>query len=221
MQLADVDAKIKSPALSDIYVNDSYVIEVAFDTPEIVDCIGIGNTDSTEVSISDGITTQIITLPASTDRTRKYQNGLYLLSEMESANYSITFNGSFIGRIGLGEARTLGTAPTKEPGFYTTNENRVTLSGQTIPGAGGYSGRRVDLDVRYKIDDEIYNDIELAYEGQISREFPFFLQLDDELHKLPLNMKYFYAALNEPGIVLQSSIYRFLYSYKFSFFERF
>lgn len=221
MQLADVDAKIKSPALSDIYLNDSYVIEVEFDSPEIVDCIGIGNTDSTEVSISDGIVTQIITLPASTERTRKYQNGLYLLNEMESANYSITFNGTFIGRIGIGEARKLGTNPTKEIGFYTTSESRVTLSGQTIPGAGGYSGRRAEMDVRYKIDDEVYNDLELAYEDQISREFPYFIYFDDELHKLPVNMTRFYAATNEPLSLLQSSIYRFLYSYKFSFYERF
>lgn len=221
MQLADVDAKIKSPALSDVYVNDSYVIEIEFDAAEIIDCIGIGNTDSTEVSISDGSITQVITLPVSTARTRKYQNGLYLLTEMESANYTITFNGTFIGRIGIGEARTLGTSPTKEIGFFSTTESRVTASGQTIPGAGGYSGRRAEMDVRYKIDDDIYNDIELAYDGQISKEFPYFIYFDDELHKLPINMTRFYAATDKPISLLQSSVYQFLYSYKFSFYERF
>jgi hypothetical protein len=96
----------------------------------------------------------------------------------------------------------------------------LSLSGQTIPGAGGVFGRRVDLDVRYKIDAEIYDDIEKAL-PQIMRSYPYFLCLDDEQHKIPENMYYFYAATDTPISMLQSSSYRFLYSYKFAFYERF
>ena len=222
MQFASgVPAEIKSPALADRY-NASVTFTATFDDAETVNCIGIGYTDATEIEIDDGITTpQIITLPVRTDITRKYNNGLYLLTEMESDTYTITHNGNYIGRVGIGEYRTLGTAPSKEIGFYTTTESRETLSGQTIPGAGGYYGRRFVADVRYKFTEEIYNDLETAYQTQIQRSFPYFLLLDDEQHKVPDTMLHFYAASDKPLSLLQSSSYKFLYSYKFNFEERF
>ena len=222
MQFASgVPAEIKSPALADRY-NASVTFTATFDDAETVNCIGIGYTDATEIEIDDGITTpQVITLPVRTDITRKYNNGLYLLTEMESDTYTITHNGNYIGRVGIGEYRTLGTAPSKEIGFYTTTESRETLSGQTIPGAGGYYGRRFVADVRYKFTEEIYNDLETAYQTQIQRSFPYFLLLDDEQHKVPDTMLHFYAASDKPLSLLQSSSYKFLYSYKFNFEERF
>ena len=222
MQFASgVPAEIKSPALADRY-NASVTFTATFDDAETVNCIGIGYTDATEITIDDGITTpQIITLPVRTDITRKYNNGLYLLTEMTSDEYTITHNGNYIGRVGIGEYRTLGTAPSKEIGFYTTTESRETLSGQTIPGAGGYYGRRFVADVRYKFTEEIYNDLETAYQTQIQRSFPYFLLLDDEQHKVPDTMLHFYAATDKPLSLLQSSSYKFLYSYKFNFEERF
>jgi len=222
MQFASgVPAEIKSPALADRY-NASVTFTATFDDAETVNCIGIGYTDATEITIDDGITTpQIITLPVRTDITRKYNNGLYLLTEMESDTYTITHNGNYIGRVGIGEYRTLGTAPSKEIGFYTTTESRETLSGQTIPGAGGYYGRRFVADIRYKFTQEIYNDLETAYQTQIQRSFPYFLLLDDEQHKVPDTMLHFYAATDKPLSLLQSSSYKFLYSYKFNFEERF
>jgi len=222
MQFASgVPAEIKSPALADRY-NASVTFTATFDDAETVNCIGIGYTDATEITIDDGITTpQIITLPVRTDITRKYNNGLYLLTEMTSDKYTITHNGNYIGRVGIGEYRTLGTAPSKEIGFYTTTESRETLSGQTIPGAGGHYGRRFVADVRYKFTEEIYNDLETAYQTQIQRSFPYFLLLDDEQHKVPDTMLHFYAASDKPLSLLQSSSYKFLYSYKFNFEERF
>ena len=222
MQFASgVPAEIKSPALADRY-NTAVTFTATFDDAETVNCIGIGYTDATEITIDDGITTpQVITLPVRTDITRKYNNGLYLLTEMESDSYTITHNGNYIGRVGIGEYRTLGTAPSKEIGFYTTTESRETLSGQTIPGAGGYYGRRFVADVRYKFTEEIYNDLETAYQTQIQRSFPYFLLLDDEQHKVPDTMLHFYAASDKPLSLLQSSSYKFLYSYKFNFEERF
>jgi hypothetical protein len=222
MQFASgVPAEIKSPALADRY-NASVTFTATFDDAETVNCIGIGYTDATEIEIDDGITTpQIITLPVRTDITRKYNNGLYLLTEMTSDKYTITHNGSYIGRVGIGEYRTLGTAPSKEIGFYTTTESRETLSGQTIPGAGGYYGRRFVADIRYKFDEDVYNDLETAYQTQIQRSYPYFILLDDEQHKVPDTMLHFYASSDKPLSLLQSSSYRFLYSYKFNFEERF
>ena len=212
-----VPALIITPALADIYTATN-TFTATFTSSEIVNCIGIGYTDATEITISDGSdsTTVLITKDA------PYQNGLYLLDvEFDSPSYTITHNGNYIGRVGMGVYRTLGTAPTKEIGFFTTNESRRTLSGQVIAGAGGYCGRTIDVDVRYKIDADVYNDIELAFTNQISKDYPYFLQFDDEQHKVPANMLYFYASTDKPISKLQSSSYKFLYSYKFKFEEAF
>ena len=209
---------ILTPALSDIYTAD-VTFTATFDAIEKVNCVGIGYTDATEIEIYsyDDDETQTITI----SKDAPYHNGLYALTEINSDVFIITHDGTFIGRVGLGEYRTLGTAPSKEIGFYTTEKSRETLSGQVIPGAGGYSGRRFNADVRYKIDEDVYNDIESAYAGQISKGFPYFLNLTEELHKLPENMRYFYANTDKPLSLLQSSTYDFLYSYKFNFYERF
>lgn len=212
-----VPAQIISPALADRY-SISNTFTATFTDSEIVNCIGLGYTDATEIEISDGSnsTTVLITKDA------PYQNGLYILDvEFDSPSYTITHNGTYIGRVAIGVYRTLGTSPTKEIGFFTTHESRRTLSGQVIPGAGGYCGRTIDLDVRYKIDEDVYSDIETAYCTQIAKEFPYFLQLDDEQHKVPENMLYFYASTDKPISKLQSSSYKFLYSYKFKFEEAF
>ncbi len=216
-----VPASIITPALSDRYIAATS-FTATFTTDEVVDCIGIGYTDATEVTITDGSDTVVITLPYTLATERVYNNGLYLLGmTFDSSAYTISHNGNYIGRVGIGKYRTLGTSPSKEPGFYTTNESRKTLSGQVIAGAGGYCGRSVDLDVRYKIDSTVYDDILFAYCSQISKEYPYFLLLDDEQHKLPATMEHFYAQTDKPISKLQSSTYKFLYSYKFQFQECF
>ena len=213
---------IKSPALSDTYTAATSFI-ATFTDVVTVNCIGIGYTDATEVTISDGETSNTISIT----QDSPYMNGLYLLDDSMSYEYeygsqfTISHNGSYIGRLAIGQYRTLGTNPTKEIGFFTTNSSRKTMSGQVIPGAGGYSGRRASMDVRYKIDDDIYDDIEQAYESQIMRGFPYFILFDDEAHKLPANMRRFYGYTSKPLSMLQSSSYRFLYSYKFDFYEGF
>lgn len=216
-----VPAAIISPALSDVYKDDD-TFDITFESAEYVDCIGIGYTDAETVTISDGSDSDIITLPYTSASQRKFNNGLYRLSTpFDSASYTISHDGSYIGRVGIGQHRRLGTSVSKENGFFTTTESRQTLSGQVIPGAGGYTGRRIDLDVRYKINEDVYNDIQSAYEKQISKNFPFFLLLDDEQHKLPATIEHFYARLKDTDILLQSSIYKFLYSYKWQFYEAF
>lgn len=216
-----IPAVIATPALSDRYTADT-TFTAMFDTAQTVNCIGIGYTDATEVYISDGSDTETIELPFDDADELVYNNGLYILdTEFSTDEYTISHNGLYIGRVGIGEYRTLGTAPAKELGFYTTNESRKTLSGQVIAGAGGYCGRSIDLDVRYKIDETVYNDILAAYCTQISKEFPYFILLDDEQHKVPASMLHFYAQTDKPISKLQSSSYQFLYSYKFKFQECF
>lgn len=217
----DAPAEIISPALADRYEG---VIPFTVSLAEygVVNCVGIGYTDATELTISNGVITRTVII----NKIYPYHNGLWLIDAIypldeEYPTLTISHNGTFIGRVGIGEYRTLGTNPTKEPGFYSTQDNRETLSGQPIPGAGGYSGRRVELDVRYKIDSDVYNDLEKAYTGQIAKGFPFFILLDDEQHKLPANMLHFYAQDKDNKLLLQSSTYKFLYSYKFSFYEKF
>ena len=209
--------EIITPALSDRYT-DSVTFTATYTADQTVNCIGLGYTDATEITISDGSDTETVTI----SQVAPYQNGLYLLDQtFVSDSFTISHNGTYIGRIGMGVYRTLGTNPTKELGFFTTSESRRSMSGQVIPGAGGYCGRSIDLDVRYKIDSDVYNDIASAYCSQIGKGYPYFLLLDDEQHKVPSNMLHFYATTDKPLSKLQSSTYEFLYSYKFQFQEAF
>lgn len=209
--------EIISPALSDIYEDDTS-FDITFDAAEEVNCIGIGYTDADTVTITDGTTPYSVSIT----QDAPYHNGLYLLGgTLNAASYTISHNGSYIGRVGIGVCRTLGTNPTKEQGFYTTNESRQTLSGQVVPGAGGYSGRRLDADVRYKFDEDVYADLLAAYTKQISKNFPYFILNDDEQHKLPSTMLHFYGRDKDVELLLQSQTYKFLYSYKFQFYEAF
>ena len=208
---------IKSPALSDTYTA-GIEFDATFTASQTLDCLGLGNTDASEIIIDNGAITRTVVIT----KTPPEQNGLYLLdSPISGTDFNISHDGTFIGRVGIGTYRKLGTNPTKEIGFYTTNENRDTLSGQVIPGKGGYYGQRFEADVRYKIDSDVYHDILTAYRTQIMRGFPYFIYTDDEQHKLPPEMLYFYARTNEPLGLFQSSTYKFLYSRQFSFRERF
>ena len=204
---AGVPDELISPSLADRDNATSY--SITLDTTRDIDCFGIGNTDATEVTING----DTITL-ASTDK-----NGLYLLtSELSTSSLTITHNGSYIGRLAVGKSRSLGAAPAREPGFYTTAEPRITASGQVVEGAGGVSGRTIQLDFRYKFTQDIFDDIEAAYEGQISRGFPFFLYFDKETHRMPWERLY---ASSDQELVFQSSVNRFLYSRRMTFTERF
>ena len=176
-------------------------------------------TNGYENDIWPAESTALRTVPIT--KSAPYQNGLYTFDKFESDKFEITHNGSYIGRVGMGEYRTIGTSPSKETGFYTTTESRMTLSGQVIAGAGGYSGRRQNLDTRYKITEDMRDDIKTAYTSQISKMFPYFLCLDDEQHILSEDLYYFYASTDKPISMLQGSTRQALWSYKFKFYERF
>lgn len=200
--------KAKTPALADLF-NYSAGINPSFDfgSAKTFNCIGIGNTDGTDFTIGG----QNITFS---------KTGLYLLSPAITTQFPIltTSDASFVGRVALGTCREICTSPAKEPGFYSTQQKRITSSGQEIPGAGGISGRKIGVDSRYKIDENILNDFNEAYSSQNGQLFPFFLNFADEF-KIPYD--YFYGALLSSDITFQGAINKFLYSSRFDFHERF
>lgn len=149
------------------------------------------------------------------------ENGLYLLKQpVVTKQFTIETDASYIGRIGGGRAVKLGTSMAKEPGYKNSAKARETLSGQAIPGAGGYSYRRVSLDTRYKIGAAEMSEIKAAYKTQIGPGLPFFLLFDDEIRRLPFSRLYAADTKND-GMVFESGANKFLFSRKFEFEERF
>jgi len=208
IQRSDAPMPLKSASLADKLEDDSLVI--VLDSSYEIDCFGVGNTDATEVTING----QTITLG-----TNDEKNGLYLLdTSLNTDTINLSHDGTFIGRFALGKSRSLGASPSREPGFYSTSSPRITASGQVIPGGGGISGRKISVDFRYKIDQEIFEDIDNAYLGQISKGLPFFILFDKENHRFPW-LRLYASADNEQ--TFQSSVNRFLYSRRFDFIERF
>jgi hypothetical protein len=149
------------------------------------------------------------------------ENGLYRLQKpIVTKQFTIQTDAAYIGRIGAGRAVKLGTSMAKEPGYRNTAKPRVTLSGQAIEGAGGYSYRTVSLDTRYKIGYGEMSEIKAAYRTQIGPGLPFFLLFDDEIRRLPFSRLYA-ADKKSAETVFESGVNKFLFSRKFEFEERF
>ena len=150
------------------------------------------------------------------------ENGLYLLKQpIVTKQFTIQTDASYIGRMAAGRAVKLGTAVPKEPAYNNSAAARVTLSGQSIPGAGGYSYRSVSLDTRYKIGYEEMAEIKTAYKTVIGPGLPFFLLFDDEIRRLPFSRLYA-ADTKYDALSFESGVHdRFLFSRKFEFEERF
>jgi hypothetical protein len=149
------------------------------------------------------------------------ESGLYEVSPVVADSVTIECDGTFIGRFGAGRGISLGTALSKEPSFNTTAENKKTLSGQIIPGAGGYNFRSVGLDTRYKIGGPAMREIKAAYPGQIARGYPFFLLFDSEIRRLPFYRMYA-KDMSTEKFGFESGVHdRYLFSRKFDFEECF
>jgi len=222
IQNSNAPIEAKTPALSELcYINP---LTVTFNETISFTHFGIGNTDATTVSLEVhhvvGITPHTDTYNLTLGTTDK--NGLYevIQDQLNVQSIIITHNGTYFGRIGAGLGMQIGTMRAKEPGVQSTNESRVTLSGQIIPGAGGYTYRSIGLDSRYKIDATIYAEINKAYSTQIGREFPFFILFDCESFRLPFSRLYANDK-NQTGWAFDGSIRDFRYSFKFNFIERF
>ena len=150
-----------------------------------------------------------------------YENGLYEIPPLTASAVTVECDGSYIGRFAAGKAVSLGTSIAKEPSFNTTEENRKTLSGQIIPGAGGYDFRSVGLDTRYKIGGNAMREIKSAYPKQIAKGFPFFLLLDSEAKRLPFFRLYAKDKSTDKFGFESGAHGRYLFSRKFEFEECF
>lgn len=205
---------LRTPALTEKYTLPSWGLyfDIFFDGEVTINCAGIGFSTSPN-----------ITFFPSTGGTEAFsytESGLYVFSK----EYTVTFVrvamatlGETFGRIAFGYAHDIPISPMREPGFFTTTEVRRTLSGQVVPNAQGYSGRNIQVEAKYRITENVYNDFERAYASQISRGYPLFIDFDCDAG-LPIRRIY---ATIDSGLTFQSSVRDFLYSKKFKFTEAF
>jgi hypothetical protein len=190
--------------------------EIKLHEPSAINCYGAGNTDSKAVGIYLIDTSNNVYF----EGYPFTRNGLYML-EREYKNIkqiNLVFSGTFIGRVGTGYAVNLKTAAAKEPTLCSTASPRVTLSGQSIPGLGGYNYWRISVDTRYKIDKEKLDNIIKGY-PLLSKGYPMFISFDTEM-KLPIDRMYG-TDTNQQELGFESSINKPLYSRRFIFEERF
>jgi len=209
--LNEYNYNLKSPSLAEITTNivtanNLNPIVISFDRPARINAIGIGNTDGTTF-IVNGQTINFI------------GNGLYMINEINTSQLTISFNGTYIGRLAAGIGIDIPTSIRKEPSYCSTANPRITLSGQVIHGAGGYNYKIISLDTRYKIDSFAMSEIENGY-TYISRGYPFFIDLTDEYYKLPFS-KFYGIDTSQQQMSFESGIRRFLYSRRFEFRECF
>ena len=209
--LNNYNYNLKTPSLADITTNivsenNLHPLVISFDRPVRINAIGIGNTDGTIFTVN-GQTIDFI------------GNGLYMITEINTSQLTISFNGTYIGRLAAGIGIDIPTSVRKEPSYCSTANPRITLSGQVIHGAGGYNYKMISLDTRYKIDSFIMSEIENGY-PYISRGYPFFIDLTNEYYKLSFK-KFYGIDTNQQQMGFESGIRRFLYSRRFEFRECF
>jgi hypothetical protein len=191
-------------------------IEIILDKPSTINCYGVGNTDSKIVGIYliDIFDTVYYEAYPFT------RNGLYMLKKAYEniKQINVVFSGTHIGRVGTGYAINLKTAIPKEPTLVSTAKPRITLSGQSILGLGGYTYWRISVDTRYKINKDTLHNIIEGYQV-VSTGYPLFISFDDE-KKLPIDRMYG-CDTNQQEMGFESSINKPLFSRKFVFEERF
>ena len=240
---------IKTAALADTYVFGDNPLQITFPETARINCIGIGNYSGRllEINISnahiiidgsaanpdtliDGGSPEPDTLilgGAAQEGIANYislaymEDGLYILDkEFETDFIEIASPpGSHIGRIGAGMYCDIPTAPPKEPCFNSTSEPRRTLSGQVVPGAGGYNFISLSLDSRYKINENAINEIKAGYKA-IGAGFPFFISLARESYKLPFD-KLYATETNQRKMSFESGVMFYLYSRRWNFEQAF
>jgi hypothetical protein len=191
-------------------------VEINLHEPSKINCYGVGNTNSPIIGlylidISNNVyyETHLFT-----------RNGLYML-EKEYENIKkirLVFSGSHIGRVGTGYAINIKTAVPKEPTLLSTSKPRVTLSGQSILGLGGYNYWQISVDTRYKIDKNKLNSIIEGY-LLLSKGYPMFISFENE-EKLPIDRMYGIDT-NQQELSFESSINKPLFSRRFILEERF
>ena len=127
--------------------------------------------------------------------------------------------GAKVHRIMAGYCPYIGISPSRTAGFDSTYQPRRTAAGQVMPGAGGVSARTLEVDVRYKIDTEIFSLIESGHQNSFGRGKPVAVGFEgDELNRLPWDALY---ATIDISPKFTSMTRQHLYSRKFKFLEAF
>ena len=236
VQYSNAHENLKSPALSDVYNVKNGLITIMLDKWYPVNCFGFGNTDGTYFNLSFSNSTVIIDGGnastsdymyiydggnAGSEHNIKFKkNGLYTINQtIGIGDILIETDATFIGRIGAGIAVDIPTSIAKQPGWASTNKSRKTLSGNIIPGKGGYNYKTLSLDSRYKLNRDSIAELEAGF-NIIGQGYPFFIDLEKESYKLPYD-KLYATEKNQSQWVLEGGAKYFLYSYKFVFDEAF
>ena len=127
--------------------------------------------------------------------------------------------GAKVHRIMAGYCPYIGISPSRTAGFDSTYQPRRTAAGQVMPGAGGVSSRTLEVDVRYKIDTEVFSLIEAGHQNSFGRGKPVAVGFEgDELARLPWDALY---ATIDISPKFTSMTRQHLYSRKFKFLEAF
>ena len=213
IQYSNAPKELKSPALAD-YAQVQSPLTILFTSDVSISSIGIGNTDGTyfDIELNDADNTIF--------NIQFAGNGLYTIPRTIKTSYiTIITDASYIGRLGAGLGIKIGTAIAKQPGWNSSSTPRSTLSGQVIPGAGGYNYRTLSLDTRYKLAKEAIDELIAGYK-YIGQGYPFFIDLTTESYKLPYK-KLYAAEESQLKWGLEGGIRGFRYSYKFNFKEAF
>jgi hypothetical protein len=214
IQRSNANPLLKTAALAETYGVNAFVITL--DDTYDINCVGVGYTDAQHITVNgEVIQLHLAGVPP-------YNNGLYMLATPLVAENTLTVShdGTYLGRFAAGAASTLYASPTREMGLYTTQESRVTKSGQVVPALGGYCGRKVILDFRYKINSAFFDAFALVYADQIAKGLPSFIYFDHESAKVSWLRLYASVFMNQ-DFLLQSSVNRYLYSIKLTLIERF
>jgi hypothetical protein len=119
----------------------------------------------------------------------------------------------------MGKGIKICTSVAKQPGLASTAEPRITLSGQVMPGRGGYTYRTLSLDSRYKLGQEAMQELVDGYK-YIGMGYPFFIDLSEESYKLWYD-KLYAEEKDQREMSFEGGVTRYLYSRRWSFTERF
>jgi len=219
---------VLTPALKDTSTSLHYAF---FFTAATVNCVCFGN-----FAASGAVTVtlklyNLAGLVATLTKTYGYvvgstpYNTIWYLGTDYAAitSIDITFDSDldYIGRIAAGQYRDLPIYKPREPGLICTTENRKTLGGQIVEGAGGVTQTVVNVEIKNKIDANILIDV-MSMKDVISKKFPFFIDFTDDRVWLgnSFGSTAFYA-IDSNNILFQSSINSVSYSKKFTFEEVF
>ena len=104
VQLSDAEDALKNPSLADTSIVTSHVITL--DATYDINCIGVGNTDATTITVNS----EVVTLST----TANQLNGLYeLVTALNTNTLTISHNGTYRGIFAAGVKRSLGAAPER------------------------------------------------------------------------------------------------------------